>query len=92
MTTNAMQSTQQGTRTIEVFTAGCPVCRETLDTVRAAVADCGCAVVERRCEGDTCCEPAQRYGIKAQPTIVVNGEIVFEGKPTPEQARTLLAV
>ncbi len=92
MTMNTTTQPRQGTRTIEVFTAGCPVCRETVDAVRAAVVDCGCEVIERRCEGDSCCEPAQRYGVKAQPSIVVNGAIVFEGKPTTEQVRTLLAV
>ncbi len=60
-------------RVREVFTADCPVCRETVDVVRAAVAECGCDVVEHRCEGDTWCAPAQRYGIEAQPTIVVDG-------------------
>ncbi len=79
-------------RTVEVFTAGCPVCRETLDLVRQTVAGCGCEVIERRCEGDACCPPAVSYGVKALPTIVVDGKIVLEGRPTPEQARELLAV
>ena len=78
-------------RTVEVFTAGCPVCRETIDLVRQSVAACGCEVVERRCEGDTCCAPAVSYGVKSLPTIVVDGKIAFEGRPTPEQARELLA-
>ncbi|MCP9496927.1 MAG: thioredoxin family protein [Pyrinomonadaceae bacterium MAG19_C2-C3] len=79
-------------RTIEVFTAGCPVCRETIDLVRQMAASCGCEVVERRCEGETCCAPAISYGVKALPTIVVDGKIAFEGRPTLEQARDLLAV
>ncbi len=79
-------------RTVEVFTAGCPVCRETLDLVRQTVAGCGCEVVEQRCEGETCCAPAVNYGVKLLPTIVVDGKIAFEGRPTPEQARELLAV
>ena len=83
--------TKQTKRVIEVFTAGCPICRETLEMVRHAVAECGCEVIERRCEGETCCAPAQRYGVKAQPTIVVDGRIAFEGKPTLEQVRDLLA-
>ncbi len=78
-------------RTIEVFTAGCPVCRETLELVQKTVSSCGCEVVERRCEGETCGAPAISYGIKALPSIVVDGKIVFEGRPTPEQARELLA-
>jgi len=78
-------------RTIEVFTAGCPVCRETLELVQKTVSSCGCEVIERRCEGETCCAPAGSYGVKALPSIVVNGKIVFEGRLTPEQARELLA-
>lgn len=79
-------------RTIEIFTAGCPVCRETIETVRQAVADCGCDIIERKCEGETCCEPAVNYGVKSLPTVVADGKIVFEGKPTPQQAREALAV
>ena len=79
-------------RTIEVFTAGCLVCHETLDLVRQTVAGCGCEVVELRCEGDTCCAPAVDYGVKSQPTVVVDGVIAFAGRPTPEQARALLTV
>lgn len=78
-------------RTIEVFTAGCPLCRETLELVREEAAGCGCAVIERRCEGEQCCEPAQRYGVKAQPTVVIDGAIAFEGRPTREQLRDVLA-
>jgi hypothetical protein len=78
-------------RTIEVFTAGCPVCRETLELVQKTVSSCGCEVIERRCEGETCCAPALSYGVKALPSIVVDGKIVFEGRLTPEQARELLA-
>lgn len=78
-------------RTIEVFMAGCPVCLETLGLVQQTVAGCGCEVIERHCEGETCCAPAKNYGIKALPSIVVDGKIAFEGRPTPEQARALLA-
>jgi len=76
-------------RMIEVFTAGCPLCDETLKRVRETVADCGCEVVERRCEGDECCEPAKRYGIRTMPSVVVDGEIVFEGRITAAQAALL---
>lgn len=77
------------TRTIEVFSAGCPLCNETLKLIREAVGACGCAVVERRCEGDECCEPAKRYHIGKLPSVVVDGAIVFEGRVTPDQAALL---
>ena len=35
-------------RTIEVFTAGCPVCSETLVLVKRVTKDCGCWVVEKK--------------------------------------------
>lgn len=73
-------------RTIEVFTAGCPLCDETLKHVREAVAPCGCSVVERRADSPE----ATRYGVTAVPTIVADGQIVFVGKPAPEQAIALL--
>lgn len=76
-------------RTIEVFTAGCPLCDETLKLVREAVTSCGCEVVERRCEGEECCEPGKRYGIRAMPSVVIDGGIAFEGRITKDQAASL---
>lgn len=76
-------------RKIEVFSAGCPLCTETLELVKSAVSDCGCEVIERRCSGPECCDEAKQYGVKAMPTVVVDGRIMFEGKITREQAATL---
>ncbi len=76
-------------RKIEVFTAGCPICTETLEVVKRAVADCGCEVVERRCTGTECCGEAKQYGVNAMPTVVVDGRIMFEGRVTREQAASL---
>ncbi len=76
-------------RQIEVFTAGCPLCDETLALVKQAVAGCGCEVVERRCGGTECCDEANRYGVRAMPTVVVDGQIVFEGRLTKAQAELL---
>ena len=76
----------------EVFSADCPLCRGTLNVLHAAVRErgCGCEVVERRCTGDECCEPARRYGIRAVPTIVRDGQIVHTGKLTQQEAEALL--
>ena len=76
-------------RLIEVFAAGCPLCQQTLKLVRQAVSACGCEVAERRCSGEECCEPARRYGIRAMPTVVMDGEIVFEGRISEAQANLL---
>lgn len=74
------------TRTIEVFTAGCPLCNETLQRVKEAVAPCGCHVIERTPDS----VEAQQYGITAVPAIVVNGQLIFTGRPTSDQAIALL--
>lgn len=76
-------------RKIEVFTAGCPLCNETVKLVRQAVSACGCEVIERRCDGDELCDKARSYGVRAMPTVVVDGQIVFEGQITGAQAALL---
>lgn len=73
-------------RTIEVFTAGCPLCDETVQRVNNAVAQCGCTVITRTPDSPE----AQRYSIRAVPAIVVDGQLVFTGLPTQEQANVLL--
>ncbi len=70
---------------IEVFTAGCPLCLDAMKAVKESTKECGCEVIERRCEGTECCEPANNYGIKAVPTIVVDGKIVHVGKLSAEE-------
>jgi hypothetical protein len=76
-------------RTIEVFTAGCPLCTETLNAVKNAVANCGCEVIERRCQGPELCAEAKQYRVTKMPTVVVDGQIIFEGRVTPAQAAIL---
>lgn len=76
-------------RKIEVFSADCPLCRETLRLVKDAVSSCGCEVIERRCSGDEQCAEAQTYGVRAMPSVVMDGRIMFEGAITREQAALL---
>ena len=78
-----------GKRKIEVFTAGCSLCNDTLRLVKDVVASCGCEVVERRCPPQQMCEEGKAYGVRAMPTVVVNGVIMFEGRITREQAALL---
>lgn len=72
-----------------MFTAGCGLCSETLNLVRASVSACGCEVIERRCEGDELCDAAKQYRITKMPTVVVDGQIAFEGRITKAQAELL---
>jgi hypothetical protein len=76
-------------RTIEVFTADCSLCEDTLRVVKDAVSSCGCEVIERRCPPKQMCEEGKAYGVRAMPTVVVDGTIMFEGRVTREQAALL---
>lgn len=78
-----------GERTIEVFTAGCSICDDTLQLVKDAVSSCGCEVIERRCPPEQMCHEGKVYGVRAMPTVVVDGTIMFEGRVTREQAALL---
>ena len=78
-----------GKRKIEVFTAGCSLCEETWRLVKDAVASCGCEVIERRCPPQQMCEEGKAYGVRAMPTVAVDGAIIFEGRITREQAALL---
>lgn len=65
-------------RTVEVFTAGCPLCDDTVKLVNSlACPNCEVKVYDLRegCATDECRDLAQRYGVKTVPTVVVDGKI-----------------
>ena len=74
---------------IEVFTAGCPLCDDTLALIRQAVAACGFEVIERRCTDKDRCTEALQFGVRTMPSVMVDGEIVFEGRINRAQAALL---
>lgn len=80
--------------TFEIFSADCPLCRSAAKMLRSAIdkRKCGCQVVEHRCSGDVCCEPARKYGVSAVPTIARDSVIVHVGKLTEQEAEALLPV
>ena len=71
-------------RKIEIFTAGCPLCTETVAAVKQAVGSCGCEVIEYNISNQISRE-AQQYGIRAVPTVVIDGQIAFERRPTDQE-------
>ncbi|MEI2579116.1 thioredoxin family protein [Scytonema sp. PRP1] len=65
-------------RLIEVFTAGCPLCDETVKLVRElACSNCEIQVYDLRSESATNSyrEKANQYGIHRVPAVVVNGKL-----------------
>lgn len=66
-------------RTIEVFTAGCPFCEETVKLVKNLVCD-RCQVVvydlASGCATNECWNKAAAYRITRVPAVVVDGRLV----------------
>ncbi len=65
-------------RLVEVFTAGCPLCDETVNLVRElACFNCEVQIWDLRegCATNECREKAAVYGIHRVPAIVVNGKL-----------------
>ena len=61
-------------RKIEVFSAGCPACENTIELVnRIACPSCEVEVLDMR-KSDVAAR-AKQYGVKSVPAVVVDGEL-----------------
>ena len=62
------------TRTIEVFSAGCPACNDTIELVkRIACPSCEVSVLDMN--NATVARRAKELGIRTVPSVVVDGEL-----------------
>jgi len=62
------------TRTIEVFSAGCPACEETVELVnRVACPSCGVTVFDMN--EPAVAKRAKGLGIRSVPAVVINGKL-----------------
>lgn len=77
-----MAAGRTGPHVIEVFTAGCPLCRSTLGMVETGKC-ASCILIERDLSRPdaTVRGLVEEYEIRAAPTIVIDGKIKVEGKP-----------
>lgn len=63
-----------GKRKVEIFSAGCPVCEETVKMVeRISCASCEVTVLDMK--DQVVAERAKNLGIKSVPAIVINGKL-----------------
>ena len=67
---------------VEIFSADCPICRETIEMVKNSDCCKDSEIVVHKCEGDECCTPAKNYKIRTVPSIVVDGKLAIEGRPS----------
>ena len=66
-------------RSVEIFTAGCPLCDETVKLVRELACDnCEVLLYDLHSGSTTnqCREKVAQYGIYRVPAVVVNGKLV----------------
>ena len=81
-------------RLVEVFTAGCPLCEETVSMVQSLICpSCELRVYDLRegCATNECREKATQYGITAVPSIAVNGVLLDCCRREPINRAALLA-
>ena len=61
-------------RKIEIFSAGCPACEETIHLVnQVACPSCDVEVLDMH--RPEVAERARRYGVKSVPAVVINGKL-----------------
>ena len=66
-------------RAIEIFTAGCPVCDDTVKLVNSvACPSCEVTVYDlnKGCETNSCRDKAKSYGVKRLPAVAVDGKLL----------------
>ncbi|RJQ47321.1 MAG: glutaredoxin [Gaiellales bacterium] len=68
------------TRLVEMFTAACPICDDTVRLVKSVICpSCELRSYDLRegCATNECREKASRYGVNALPAIAVNGVLLY---------------
>jgi hypothetical protein len=81
-------------RRVEVFSAGCPLCLETVRLVNAlACPSCEVQVYALRegCATNECRDKARQYGVTAVPAVAVNGVLLDCCRRGPIDAAMLRA-
>ena len=61
-------------RTVEVFTAGCPVCDETVELIQRIACD-SCQVEVLDLNEEAVARRAEELGIRSVPAVAINGTL-----------------
>ena len=78
---------------VELFSAECELCNSTLELLKRAFPDLPITVHRQsKCVDGSCCRLAESYGVRAVPSLVVDGKIVLVGRPSPSDLKVLANV
>lgn len=76
---------------IEFFRANCRLCDYTENEIKKAVHDEEVVVYRPEdCIDGNCCIKAENYGVKAVPSIVIDGKLAVTGKSSSEEIKKIL--
>lgn len=73
-------------RQIEIFTASCPLCDETVRMVQELICP-SCEVSVYNLQDEP--QKIEQYRVSAVPAIAINGTLVLTGKPNREQLQEI---
>ncbi len=75
---------------VELFSAECRLCERTLGILKENFPDLEIDVHRAsECKDGSCCLLAEQYGVRAVPSLVVDGEVIFVGLPEEHDIRLL---
>jgi len=78
---------------VEFFSAECRLCQRTLDTLDHAFPDIEIDIHRAsECTDGSCCALAAQYGVRAIPSLVVDGKVVLVGLPDEEDIKRLATI
>ncbi len=75
---------------VEFFSAGCRLCQRTLSIVKENFPNLEIDVHRAsECKDGSCCALAEQYGVRAVPSLVVDGEVALVGLPDEHDIKSL---
>lgn len=75
---------------IELFIADCKLCDRTLGILKENFPNLEIDIHRAsECTDGSCCSLAEQYGVRAVPSLVVDGEVVLVGLPDEHAIRLL---
>lgn len=78
---------------VEFFTAECRLCEETLITLTKNFPEVEITVHRAsECKDGSCCTLAAKYGVKAVPSLVVDGKMELVGLPNEVKLNSLATI
>ena len=78
---------------VEFFSAGCRLCETTLGILKENFPDVNIDVHQAsECKDGSCYALAEQYGVRAVPSLVVNGKVALVGLPDEHDIRSVATI